>query len=142
MFTVDASVVINSESPNEAGSAESRAFIDEVNQRSLTIVSPLFLLVEIASAVARATNDPEQALAFARTIRFLPVQVWVPLDNFLAEEASRVGAEHRLRGGDAVYAAVALLYKTTLVTLDRQQLERLVGVLPVRRPGEILKELS
>jgi predicted nucleic acid-binding protein len=75
-------------------------------------------------------------------IRVLTGQTWVSLDNLFADEAANLGAAQGLRGADAVYAAVALRHKTTLVTLDQQQFERLAGVLPVRRPGEILKELS
>lgn len=79
-----------------------------------------------------------QGIAFAESIHRLPRQVWVNLDEMLATEAGQLGAEYRLRGADAVYAAVARRYGTTLVTLDRQQLERLSPVLRVRQPAEAL----
>ena len=40
----------------------------------------------------------------------------------------------------AVYAAVAQRYGTTLVTLDRQQLERLPPTVPTTRPTDALRE--
>lgn len=138
MFTIDTSVHINALNQAEAGSHESRAFLEYVYRRSLSIFSPTLLLVEVAAVVARVFDNPAQGIAFAKSVRLIPRQVWVPLDDVLAEEASRMAAEYRLRGADAVYAAVARRNNTTLVTLDRQQLERLSQALPVRRPAELV----
>ena len=57
MFTIDASVYINALNPNEAGSAESQAFLERVHQQGITVFSPTLLLVELATAVARVYND-------------------------------------------------------------------------------------
>ena len=43
-------------------------------------------------------------------------------------------------GADALYAAVAKEYQTTLVPHDRQQLERLSGILPVIQPAQALAQ--
>jgi len=74
-------------------------------------------------------------------VRDLPGQHWIPLDDDLAEQAARLAAERRLRGADAVYAAVARCYGTTLVTQDRQQLQRLPGAAPTLTPDEALAQL-
>jgi predicted nucleic acid-binding protein len=74
----------------------------------------------------------------AQAIHGLPGQVWVPLDEALASEAAQLAAEYRLRGADAVYAAVARRYQTILVTRDRQQLERLPSELSIWTPAEAL----
>ncbi len=58
------------------------------------------------------------------------------MDENLAWLAMEIAARYRLRGSDAVYAAVALHFGADLVTLDREQLSRLEGVAPVREPGE------
>jgi predicted nucleic acid-binding protein len=60
----------------------------------------------------------------------------------LADEAGRLGAERRLRGADAIYAAVAHRYRTALITWDRQQLERLQSTLPVLTPTEVLADVG
>lgn len=134
MFTVDASVHINALNQSEAGSADSQAFLERLQQHGLTIVSPTLLLVELAAAAARALDASERGIALAAAVRQLPRQVWVPLDDAQADLAGRLAAEHRLRGADAVYAAVARFHDTTLVTLDRQQLERLPGTVSVQTP--------
>ena len=56
------------------------------------------------------------------------------LDENLADFASEVAANNRLRGSDAVYAAVVLRFGTELVTLDKEQLDRLPKVLSIRSP--------
>jgi predicted nucleic acid-binding protein len=52
----------------------------------------------------------------------------------MAEQAASVAAEHRIRGCDAVYIALADQLDDVLVTLDRQQLERGAAVVAVREP--------
>jgi predicted nucleic acid-binding protein len=96
------------------------------------------LLVELATAISRVFDDAGRGLAMAEAARGLPGQIWVPLEETLADEAAQLGAEHRLRGADAVYAAVAHTYGVTLVTRDRQQLERLRPTLLVLTPTEAL----
>ena len=64
----------------------------------------------------------------------------IPLDELLAVSAAELAARYRLRGADAVYAAVAQRHQTVLVTNDRQQLERLAIVLPVMPPAQALSE--
>jgi len=142
MFTIDASVHINAVNPTEEGSAESQAFLEQLHGQPRPVFSPTLLLVEVATSVARAKNDANRGIAIARAIRGIPGQVWTPLDDALAEEAARLGAEYRLRGADAVYAAVAKRYGTTLVTWDRQQLDRLRTAMPVLTPTEALTRLA
>jgi predicted nucleic acid-binding protein len=138
MFTIDASVHVNALNPKEAGSKESRLFLERSHGRSVSVFSPTLLLVEVAAALARVFQSPARAVALAEALRILPGHALIPLDEPLAGEAARLGARYRLRGADAVYAAVALRNRAILVTRDRQQLERLSAVLTVRRPGEAL----
>ena len=63
--------------------------------------------------------------------------VFVPLDLTTARRAAGVAADNRLRGSDAVYASVAQQFGSTLVTLDREQKERVAKILPTRLPSEI-----
>lgn len=142
MFTVDASVFFNALNPAEEGSSESEMFLERVFQRPWSVFSPTLLLVEMAAAFSRVFDDAGRGLAMAQAARDLPGQIWVPLEKSLAGEAARLGAEHRLRGADAVYAAVAYRCGATLVTRDRQQLERLRPTLLVLTPTEALECLD
>ena len=101
---------------------------------------PTLLLTEVAAAVARALDDTDRAIALVATLRGWSSQTLVLLDGALSDRAVQLAATMRLRGADAVYAAVAQRYGTMLVTLDRQQLERLPSVVRVLRPAEALSE--
>jgi predicted nucleic acid-binding protein len=137
VYTIDASVHINALNPAEKGSAESQAFLQKVYQEALTVYSPTLLWVEVAAALARVFDSPAQGIALAQALRILPGHIWVPLDEDLAGQAYVIAAEHRLRGADAVYAAVARRYQTTLVTTDQQQINRLRPFLDVRLPSDV-----
>ena len=62
---------------------------------------------------------------------------WVELDEKLAQQAVEIAAEHSLRGSDAVYTSVALRFGAALVTLDRQQLERVPSVIEALLPANV-----
>mgnify|MGYP006284951931 CR=1 FL=1 len=138
MFTLDASVHINALNTSESGNAESQACLQRLVTTEQQLFSPTLLLVEVAAATARAMDDTDLAIKLVVGVRSLPKQVWVSLDGELADLAAQLGAQARLRGADAVYAAVAQCYGTTLITRDRQQLERLPPLIEVITPEDAL----
>lgn len=140
MYTVDVSVHVSALNPAEVDSATSQAFLSFVQRHQLPLFSPALLAVEVAAAVARALDDAERAIALATALRAWRGQTLVPVDEALADRAIRLAADARLRGSDAVYAAVSQQYGTTLVTLDRQQLERLSTIVRVICPADALDE--
>ena len=142
MYTIDASVHVSALNPAEADSATSQSFLARVRRRQIPLFCPTLLLVEVAAAIARAFGDADRAAALAAALRGLPNQTLVPLDETLADLATDLAARARLRGADAVYAAVAQQYGTTLVTLDLQQLDRLPPVVRTARPDDVLNEME
>lgn len=141
MITVDASVHVNALNPAEAGSAESKAFLDWLQQERQPVTSPTLLLVEVAAAVARSQNDSGRGIEAMQRLQDLPRHTWLPLDRAMAKQSARLAALYRLRGADAVYAAVAQHAGSILVTTDRQQLERLRDAITVMSPTQALREL-
>lgn len=141
-YTVDASVFLNAFNPYEAGHEASHRFLAGLQEQAVPIIVPTLLLPEVAAAVSRGREDESLAREFAAALNRLPHLVWVPLDTTLAQQATDVAAQFRLRGSDAVYAAVALRFGTTLLTLDRQQRERVGKVLTARSPAEALAETA
>ena len=137
-YTVDASVFLNAFNPYETGHDESRRLLAHMQERATPIIVPTLLLPEVAAAVSRGRDDDELARQFAAALGRLPHLVLVPLDTTLAQQAADIAAQYRLRGSDAVYAAVALRFGSTLITLDREQRERVAASVPARYPAEIL----
>ena len=137
-FTVDASVFLNAFNPYEQEHAASQRLLAHLQAQAMPIIVPTLLLPEVAAAIGRGRDDPTLARAFTATLNRLPHMVWVPLDETLAQQAADMAAQHRLRGSDAVYAAVALRFGSTLITLDRQQRERVAHVVTACCPAEVL----
>lgn len=99
---------------------------------------PTLLLPEIASAVARASDDSGASLEYATATAALPHLMLVSLSPAMARQASQLASTHRLRGADAVYVAVARRYATTLVSRDEEQRTRTAGAVPCFTPEEAL----
>jgi predicted nucleic acid-binding protein len=140
IYTVDASVFLNAFNPYETGHEESHRLLARLQEEAVPIIVPTLLLPEVAAAVSRGRGDQALARGFAAALHRLPHLVWVPLDETLARQATDVAAQFRLRGSDAVYAAVALRFGATLLTLDGEQQERVRAALTVQTPAEALAE--
>ena len=141
-YTVDASVFLNGFNPYEAGHEESHRLLAQIQDKAVPIIVPTLLLPEVAAAVSRGRDDADLARRFSANLRHLPHLFLVPLDQTLADQAADIAAQHQLRSSDAVYAAVALRFGSTLVTLDREQRERVAAVIPTCLPAEALVQWS
>ena len=132
--TVDASVFVNAFSAEEEGSDQSMAFLAQLRKDRTPLIQPTLFFPEVVASIARKQDDTEAALELEQELKKFSNLALVDLDESLADFASEIAAKYRLRGSDSVYAAVALRFGTELVTLDREQLERLPKVLSVRAP--------
>lgn len=132
--TVDASVFVNALSPDEDGSDTSSDFISQLKQEGTAFIQPTLFIPEVVASIARKQESPETGIEILHQLRKIPKLTLVDLDDDFADLASEIAANSRLRGSDAVYAAVALRFGTELITLDKEQLARLPKLLPVRAP--------
>lgn len=132
--TVDASVFVNAFSPDEAGSDASMEFLAQIKNDGVPLIQPTLFFPEFVASIARKQDDSGVALELAHELKHFSNLTLVDLDESLADVASDVAARYRLRGSDAIYAAVALRFGTELITLDQEQLARLPKVLSVRTP--------
>jgi predicted nucleic acid-binding protein len=129
MLTIDASVWVNGFDQREPGHEQSHQLLERIGQTNTPIFVPHLVLVEVAGAISRTRQNPQQAQTFVSTMRALPNVTLVSLDPVLADQASALAAQHGLRGADAVYAAVAREYGCTLISLDHEHLTRLSGTI-------------
>ncbi len=132
--TIDASVFVSAFIQAEPAHQASRQFMLRVRRESIPIIVPFLVLPEISAALARGYGKPEAAKAFVLELSSLPRITFVELDKGVAGLAVDIAARYRLRGSDAVYAAVAFRFGAELVTLDREQLDRLPKLLSVHKP--------
>jgi predicted nucleic acid-binding protein len=87
-------------------------------------------------------DDAGWAVALAALVRGWPNQTLVPLGGAVVDRATELATSARLRGAEAVYAAVARQVGFPLITLDRQQLERLPPEVRTARPAGVLGEFA
>lgn len=129
---------MNAFNPHEQGHAESLASLAAIQERGDPIIVPTLLLPEIASAVARATDDASGGLRFADATAALPHLTLVPLTAVMARQAAELATTYRLRGADAVYLAVARRYGTTVVSRDEEQRSHGSALVDCQTPEEVL----
>jgi len=141
MYCIDASVFINAEIEVEEFHEYSAKLMQNFRDKGITIIVPEIVLPEISSAISRGTGDPEKALVFVKELKQIPNIVFVPVDRELADHASQLAAEYRLRGCDAIYVAVAFLFRAKLISLDKQQIERAVAYIEAATPQEEIEHL-
>lgn len=137
-YTIDASVFVNAFNPHEKGHAKSLQILSAIQKRGDPVIVPALIVPEIASAVARAANDSTGAIQYANATAALPHLTLVSLTATVARQAADLAANHRLRGADAVYVAVARRYGTTLVSRDDEQRTRGAEVVACQTPEEAL----
>ena len=132
--TIDASVFISAFTPSEEEHEASRAFMRGVRDSNTPIIVPTLVIPEIAAAFGRGQGKPDLGYSYAIEVSKLPNVTLIDLDESLADTAANLAARYRLRGSDAVYAAVATRFATDLISLDREHLDRLKKIVSVRKP--------
>ncbi len=136
MAVVDASVYVALINAHEEAHADAWAWLREVHAGGEEIAAPVILVTEVAAAISRGLGEPALAWRAVQQILSRNVVELVPVAIPMAERAADIAIDHRIRGADALYVALAEHRRDELVTLDRQQLERGAAVIPTRRPGD------
>ena len=139
-MVIDASVWVAAFLAHDVHHSDAAVLLHRLIEEGVTVTTPLLALSEVAGAIARQTDDAELA---EKITTFLHAQHWiqfVPLTSDLAIEAAAAAAQQRLRGADAVYVALAVQRTLTLVTLDREMLERTKKIVTSVTPTAWLKQ--
>ena len=139
-LTVDASVFVAASRADEVHYRASRQFLQQIQARQCDLYCPTLVLPECAAAIARPTADARLAEELVLLIQGLPRLHLVPLDVTLAQHASQVARDHRIRGADSVYVSVAGIFDSKLVAWDAELLERGASVVTTMTPLEWMEE--
>lgn len=134
MPVMDASVCVALFKADEPGHVASRNWLGAVMESGELVVAPVILLPEVAAALRRGAGDEDLALQAVALLRSKRLVQLFPVTEGLAENAAQIAAGKSIRGGDALYVALASQLRMELVTLDRQQFERGAAVIATRRP--------
>ncbi len=139
-MVIDASVFVSAVVGHEASHQQSIAFLSAILRRRLTAHGPTLLPVEVASAVARNTRNPDRGRETYHAVESSAFLKLHPIDSVLARKAGQLAVTHFLRGADAVYVALAAKLGVSLITLDGEMLERTGSVAYALTPQAWLRE--
>jgi predicted nucleic acid-binding protein len=134
MAIIDASVYIALMNAHESEHSNSWAWFEQAKAIRETLIAPVILLAEVSAALSHGVGDPALAHQVVRQLLHSKVIELSPVTAVLAERAATIAADHRIRGCDAIYVALAEQLGDYLVTLDQQQLERGAAVITIRKP--------
>jgi predicted nucleic acid-binding protein len=134
MAVIDASFYVALINAHEKDHARSWAWFEQAKAEQEPIVAPVILLAEVAAALRRGVGDLALAHRVVQQLERSGVIELVPVTLAMAERAATIAADHRIRGCDAVYVALADQLGDCLVTLDQQQLERSTAIVSAREP--------
>ncbi len=134
MAVIDASVYISLVNAHEIHHADSWAWFQQAIDYDEIIVAPVILLAEVAAGLSRGTRNVELAHNVVQQLLDGDLIKLYPITQNLAEQAAKISADHKIRGCDAIYVALAESLEDYLVTLDNQQLNRGASVVTTRKP--------
>lgn len=137
-LTIDASVFVASIQTHEVHHGDSLLFLNQLPQTGRQIYCPSLLVPECSASVARRTGNIELAEEIIEQVQKFPNLRLLPLSRIRARRAAQLAMDHRLRGADAVYLAVAEEFGTTLVTWDGEMRTRGANVVTTMTPAEWL----
>ena len=135
MPVIDASVYVSLANEADRNHDSCFAWFESCLGEHQKIASPGLLLVEVAASIRRLTGSTQLARRVLSELQETELIELYPLTAVRSETAADLAASTGVRGADAVYLALAMELDETLVTLDRQQLERGKGVTDVKKPA-------
>jgi len=131
---VDASVYIAIVNAGEQHHERAWTWFEKAAREESGILAPSILLAEVAAALGRGMGDRALAHRVVQQILDTGVIELVTVTEAVAQQAAAIAADHRIRGCDAIYVAVAVQMDDCLVTLDQEQLERGAALITTRTP--------
>ncbi|MQA91775.1 MAG: PIN domain-containing protein [Gemmatimonas sp.] len=129
-LVIDASVWVSAADATDHLSGPSRDFLAVVTAQALPLALPDFAALEVACALARRLRDGERGRALADQMARSPMLTIHSSNPSLLRQAIETGTRDLLRAGDSLYAAFAEQVGGTLVSWDRELIERSGAVTP------------
>ncbi len=110
-MVIDTSVWASRLLPHDSNHQAARTWIDNYILNGGSFAAPMLFVIEIASVIARETLPPNNPQADAHKaisqLYALPIMRLVPVNQALVDEATDLAADHRIRGADSLFVALA-----------------------------------
>lgn len=135
MIVVDASVWVSWLRPSDCHHEATSRWIEPQLLAGEVLATPDLAIIEVAGSIARITGQSSLGRQSATALIDIPLLEVHPGDRERFSLAVALAADCRLRGADAVYAALAMRLDATLVTWDEDLLDRAGSRIQTKRPG-------
>jgi predicted nucleic acid-binding protein len=135
MMVIDANIVISRWLTQDHYHQATQRWWDEQVRANSTFIAPTLLIPEVTGAIVRRLQRPAAAQRAESFLRTFPLFQYHPLDDALAQKASALAIEHRLRGADSIYVALAQILGVPLVTWDAEVLKQSTPQYPIISPS-------
>lgn len=103
---------------------------------------PTLILAEVGGALSRRRTKLHRISRITTQLGTLDHLHLIPVDLSIAQHAQDLAVQHRLRGADAIYTAIAILNHSILVSLDQEHLEIPDNVVRVQTPSQVLADMT
>jgi predicted nucleic acid-binding protein len=120
--TIDANIFVSSLDKPDPEYAAANELLDAIMDKQIDMRSPWILPIEVVCSCSRKSIKYADRWSATFT-KFNNTLYSVNYD--LAEQAKKIGNVYRLKGMDAIYAAVSLTTDSILVTNDNDMLKKL-----------------
>lgn len=131
---VDASVWVAIFWPDDPRHTASRHWIERQVDAEEDLLIPALALPEVAGPIRRRTGAHILAQQAIKAMLELPGVTVMPVTEELGKVSGEFAGALSLKGGDAVYAALAFMENVPLVSWDNEHIERCPGRVATRTP--------
>lgn len=139
---LDTSVIVNSFFVDEEDSEFSLKLMEDISNGVCLGVTSEYTLLEVACAISRVTSDPDSAKDFVRELREYPNFSIQPFSPVVLGKAFEVAYDCRLRSGDAIQVASALLEEIDYFVFKDVDFDRARDNLTLKTPKQIIEVLE
>lgn len=136
MTVTDASLWVSRFLVDDIFHTNSQLWLEKTAGAGLPLVAPTSMLAEVAGAVARRTGSSQLGYHAVQSIQQVPTLQLVAVSAELGDFAAQVASTYRLRGGDAIYVAVAYQLQVPLVSWDQEQIACVAGFVNAYAPEQ------
>ena len=139
-LTLDANIWVGAFDPGDSRQPIYKKVLKDIFlSPDITVFSPYLMEVEVLASMTRKFRGTREIKNLKHLMRSHPRHHWFVLDYKFAQEAARCATTLFLRGADAVYVATALSNNSTLVTFDREIIDRASSAVDVIKPDQWLE---
>jgi predicted nucleic acid-binding protein len=136
MIVIDATVWMSFLLKQDVNHAATHPWLTGILVSKTPVVAPILLLAEVGGAMSRRLGSPDMGEKAINRLLSIPTLRLVDMDHTQGIQTSRIAANHRLRGADACYVAVAVQLGVPLVSWDKEHIHRAASLITAYTPGD------